>query len=156
MKRFRGRKRYYKTIEKRINEFEPHWDTDSWYSMWHWHFDNRGRSETIKERRIHLKYYLKLLDGIRGSKIIRMKDFQTWIFIDHDAPTCDALFIHTENPYTEFHINYSQLNWIQEVPTWMRGLINSDEYKIGKGIREEDGSIFYIIYKPGLGVPLST
>ena len=85
----------------------------------------------------------------------RNKDFQTWVFIDEGAPPCDALFIHTKNPCTDFPIKYMDLNWNEKLPYWMNGLINSDEYNIGKGIREEDGSVYYIIYKQGVGIPLS-
>lgn len=156
MKKFRGRNRYYKTMEKRINVFVPHHEADSWYNLWHWHLDNRGRSAiSVKERRNHLRYYIQILEIISNSRMSKTKEFQSWIFIDQECPSCDALFIHTDNPHSEFPQKFLDINWQVTLPDWMNGLINTLEFTIGKGKSIEGNSACYIIYKKNLGLPLS-
>jgi hypothetical protein len=75
MAKIRGKRRYYRKIKKRIQNFNHHLsEENSWYNMWHIHFDGKGISEKIKDRRSHIRHYIvECYDKNAVEKHPRMK-----------------------------------------------------------------------------------
>lgn len=153
MKKIRGVSRHYRKIEKRISTQHFHFDEESWYNHWHIHLDWKGITVASgKHRRSHIKKYLEIIDAIdqqaRGTGI----DFQTWICIDPELGSSDAIYIHTKNPYSEYPIQPSNMEWSNQIPELLQGLISTNEYVIGR-TRHNDEFCYYL-YKIGVGRPL--
>lgn len=83
----------------------------------------------------------------RGTGI----DFQSWISIDPGLGSCDAIYIQTKNPHSEYPIQISNIEWDINVPELLKGLINT-EYVIGR--TKHKSSFYYYVYKTGTGRPL--
>ncbi|MGG4141490.1 hypothetical protein ABEW34_00015 [Paenibacillus algorifonticola] len=153
MKKFRGIRRHYRKIEKLIFSHQFHFEDESWYNHWHMHLDWKGLTdESIGHRKSHFKYYLNILDRIEEQSSGSRIDFQTWISINPEFGSDDAIYIHTKNPYSEFPVQLLEIEWDIEVPELLKELINSNEYVIGRAKHETSYS--YYIYKIGIGIPL--
>lgn len=153
MKKIRGIRRHYRKIEKLISDLDFHFNEESWYNHWHIHLDWKGiTDESIKHRRSHIKKYLEILqkiaDQTRGSSV----DFQCWISIDPGLGECDAIYIQTNNPHSEFPIKATNIEWNIDVPELMKGIVNINEYEIGRS--KYENSYYYYIQKTGIGIPL--
>lgn len=153
MKKFRGIRRHYLKIDKLISNQKFHFDDESWYNHWHIHLDWKGiTDESVKHRRSHIKKYLKILEHIdhqsRGYGII----FQSWIYIDPGFGSCDAIYMQTKNPYSEYPTKILDIEWDIEIPELLKGLIITEEYVIGR--TKYNNSFYYYLYKIGVGRPL--
>ncbi|WP_438449453.1 hypothetical protein [Gorillibacterium sp. sgz5001074] len=155
MKLKRKSKRHYKNIERKIDCFKPDFELSDWYNFWHWHLDGWGYSElSNKHRRNHLKYYVMILNKIKSSELNNTKPFQTWIHIDLHSPTCDALFIHTENPNTTFPYIPDKIIWNEKAPDLFKGIIELNTYDIGKYMDDDGRENSYLIAMKELGTSL--
>lgn len=68
MKKFRGQKRYYQKLKRRVKEFRLDLDDGHWYDMWHIHLDWQGYSNLGgKHRRQHLRLLFILFSYILES-----------------------------------------------------------------------------------------
>ena len=153
MKKFRGIRRHYRKIGKLISDQVFHFDDESWYNHWHLHLDWKGvTDESVKHRRSHIKYYLKIFERIENQSRGKGIDFQTWICIDPGFGSVDAIYIQTNNPHSEYPIQISEIEWDIEIPELLKGLINKEEYVIGSTKHKK--SFYYYIFKIGLGKPL--
>jgi hypothetical protein len=153
MKKFRGIRRHYRKIEKLIANHEFHFDDSLWYNHWHIHLDWKGiTDESVKHRRSHIKNYLKILQRVLDQSIGSGVEFQCWICIDPGLGQCDAIYIQTKNPHSEFPIRIKDIEWDIEVPELLKGLINPEDYIIGRSMYEN--SYYYFFYKIGTGIPL--
>ncbi|WP_336771256.1 hypothetical protein [Paenibacillus sp. MMO-58] len=136
MKKFRDKRRYYRKMDQRVEQFEHHLnDVNSWYYMWHMHLDNWGKSRNTKERRIHVRHYIKLLKKIEASELTAALPFQTFVYLDGEDPTDDAFFIHTPNPNASFPVILPVEDWIideRELPPLLRGLVDLDTMEVGR------------------------
>ena len=83
MKKYRGLRRRYKLIGRKLDDFVLYLDDDSWYSFFHIHLDWKGITDySAKNRRSHIKWYLHFLDKIEILTKDKSKLFQTWIILD--------------------------------------------------------------------------
>ncbi|MFC5453206.1 hypothetical protein [Paenibacillus aestuarii] len=157
MVKIRGKRRYYRKIEKSIQNFKHHLSEEtSWYNKWHIHFDAKGISEKVKDRRSHIKHYIELLQKISGSDLSNSKPFQVWIFLDSEYPTCDALYLHTPNPHSSFPFINQSIAWLsdeKEIPQILKGIVNLIEFEVGE-YRHFDGNTDYFIRMVNLGLSL--
>jgi hypothetical protein len=152
MKKFRGVRRHYRKIEKQIFNQELHFDDESWYNHWHIHLDWKGITDnSVKHRRSHIKKYLKILERIDHQSGGTGIDFQSWICIDPGLGSCDAIYVQTKNPHSEYPIQISDIEWDIEMPELLKGLINN-EYVIGR--TKYKSFFYYYVYKTGIGRPL--
>jgi len=157
----RDLKKHYRHVERAIKDFNIDFSNENWYNGWHQHLDIKGLSDiSVKHRKIHLSYYLKLLDKIELLTKDSTKEFQTWIFIDGEWGGYDAIFIHTQNPHSDFPMNFNDGEYNVELPEFLNGLFDSSKYRIGRlnqeYIDDDTNEIKYnqsfIIQKVGLGI----
>lgn len=103
--------------------------------MWHIHFDGKGVSEKVRDRRSHVKHYIELCQKISDSVLSNSKPFQAWIFLDSEYPTCDALYLHTSNPHSSFPFINQDIVWLseeREIPEILKGIVNLNEFEVGE------------------------
>lgn len=153
MKKFRGIRRHYRKIEKLIAEQNFRFDEEIWYNRWYIHLDWSGiTDESVKHRRSHIKKYLEILERIDHQSSGTGVDFQSWICIDPGLGTCDAIYLQTENPYSEYPVQISEIEWDIAIPELLKGLIHREEYVIGR--TKYKHLFYYYVYKIGVGRPL--
>ncbi|MPM13549.1 hypothetical protein SDC9_59906 [bioreactor metagenome] len=154
-KKTRDLKKHYRGVEYQVKNFEVDLSEDSWCRMWHEHLDWYGVTlVSYKHRKIHIMYYLKIIEKIeletKGSK----RDFQTWIYLDKNDGTNDAIYFHTDNPEGNFPFVLDNVQWNIEVPTMLMELLDLSKFNVGI-IRDEKGNVLsYIIQKKGLGLEI--
>jgi len=152
-KKTRDLKKQYRYIERQLKEFELDLSDNSWYNLWHTHLDWNGITNvSLKHRKNHILYYIRILDKIEKLTSDNKRDFQTWILIDGCSGNNDAIYFHSSNPHTEFPMKFDKIVWNVEVPTLIKDLVDLSEFNIGEFKGEEPNS--YIIQKKGLGLQL--
>jgi hypothetical protein len=73
------------------------------------------------------------------------------VFLDSKEGCYDAIYIHTENPHSEFPRIFNNLKIINALPNALVGLVDSSDYDI-YGLL----SLYsYIIQKKGVGLTVS-
>lgn len=153
--KIRGLRKHYKRIRRNLLNIPLHLDEEeSWYNMWHVHTEGRGISNlSLKHRRSHINELLKLMNIIEEHSINSKLPFQTWIHIDSESGTCDALFIHTPNPHTEYPYLLTN-NYTEELQlsVLLLGLVDEKSYKVMK--LETIYGQNYIIVKRDVGESL--
>ncbi|WP_100486902.1 hypothetical protein [Sporolactobacillus pectinivorans] len=147
MKKFRGKKRYFRCLWRNANidEYDLDFGHDGWFDFWHEHLDHDGRGDghlRIRKEHIkaHLALYRSVLDKLKGFN----KPYQSWIFVVDDDSAYDAVYIHSSNPYGDFPWKIKNLNWNCAVPDYLQELINQEEFIVGY-CEDEEGSKSYII-----------
>jgi len=149
-KKARDIKKHYRRANRQMREFNLDLSDDSWYNFWHTHLDWDGlTNKSQKHRKIHIQYYLDLLDKIERLTIHSERDFQTWIFIDGKEGMYDALFFHTKNMHSDFPFSLDNINWNAEIPDYFATIIDLSKYSFGRA--EEQDGYHYIIQRKGLG-----
>ncbi|GJM70087.1 hypothetical protein HMSSN036_23030 [Paenibacillus macerans] len=154
MKKYRGLRRRYKLIQRRLDDLVLYLEDDSWYNFYHIHLDWKGITDySAKNRRSHIKWYLHFLDKIEILTKDKNKPFQTWIILDSGFGSADAIYFHTENPHGEFPIKFNDFEWDTQENELLKGLIDLDKYDLGRCLYK-DGYYSYCIQKKGLGISL--
>ncbi|MDU7476853.1 MAG: hypothetical protein E7L01_26445 [Paenibacillus macerans] len=154
MKKYRGLRRRYKLIGRKLDDFVLYLDDDSWYSFFHIHLDWKGITDySAKNRRSHIKWYLHFLDKIEILTKDKSKLFQTWIILDSGFGSADAIYFHTENPHSEFPIKFNDFEWDAQENELLKGLIDWDKYDLGRCYYKNE-YYSYCIQKKGLGISL--
>lgn len=149
-KKARHLKEHYRDVEKRVRNFDLDLLDQSWYSLWHTHLDWNGLSNyNQKHRKIHIQYYLEILDKIEVLTKGSMKKFQTWILLSGQEGAYDAVYFHTENPYTDFPYKLDNIKWYAEIPSFLINVVDLSKFNVGR-LKHEDG-YSYFIQKKGLG-----
>ncbi len=65
LKKFRGKKRYFRKLRSTVEHFQADVDDDSWYDYWHRHLDFCGLgNDSLKIRRAHIKAHILLYTRI--------------------------------------------------------------------------------------------
>lgn len=154
-KKTRNLKKHYRNVERELREFYIDLSEESWYRMWHIHLDWYGvTSVSNKHRKIHIMYYLKFFEKIHLQTKGNKRDFQTWIYLDGYDGTCDAIYLHTENPEGDFPYWSDNVEWNIKIPPILLGILDLSEFNVGV-IREEENVHSYIIQKKGLGLNIN-
>ncbi|MEQ8154379.1 MAG: hypothetical protein ABRQ25_05785 [Clostridiaceae bacterium] len=155
-KKTRDLKKHYRNIEKELRDFDIDLSEDSWYRMWHIHLDWDGvTSISNKHRKIHIAYYLKIFEKIDLQTKGNIRNFQTWIYIDGDDGTCDAIYFHTENPEGDFPFWLDNIEWNIEIPPMLLDLLDLSKFNVGKIRSAKENVYSYIIQKKGLGLNIN-
>ena len=150
MKKFRGQKRYYRNLKRRVNTFRLDLDEGHWYDMWHTHIDWAGYSNLgIKHRRQHLELLFQLYRSVLNQVNEYSGRYQTWLIIQEDGSQ-DAAFFHTPNPNNEnFPIQFKEVKWGMVAPEIFRDLVLND---LDIGLSEnEQGEKYYFCRSPKHG-----
>lgn len=154
-KKTRALKKHYRGVEYKVRNFEVDLSEDSWCRMWHEHLDWHGITlVSYKHRKIHIMYYLKIIEKIELETKDSKRDFQTWIYLDKHDGTNDAIYFHTDNPEGNFPLVLDSIEWSVEVPTMLMELLDLSKFNVGE-IKDEKGNVCsYIIQKKGLGLEI--
>jgi hypothetical protein len=74
MKKFRGKKRYYRNLRNRTMHYSLNLSDDSWFDMWHTHLDWSGKgNQGLKPRRDHLIALFSLYEHL----FMQLQSFST-------------------------------------------------------------------------------
>ncbi|MFF2155157.1 hypothetical protein ACFVVQ_07570 [Paenibacillus chitinolyticus] len=145
MKKFRGKKRYFRHLRKKINDFYLQPDNESWFDFWHVHLDFCGIGEhSLKLRREHIKAHL-VLYNILLKRLERIeKPSQSWICIHEQDAGLDAVYIHTPNPNGDnFPYKHVSIDWHYKLPNRFKDLIDLEQFDVGY-YKSDDGNIYFI------------
>jgi hypothetical protein len=155
-KKTRDLKKHYREVERELRDFDIDLSEESWYRMWHTHLDWYGITNVSeKHRKIHIQYYLKIMEKIETQTRDNKRLFQTWIYLDGYEGTCDAIYFHTENPEDDFPYWLDIIKWNKKIPQILIGLLDLSKFDIGILHNERDNVDSYIIQKKGLGLEIS-
>ena len=155
-KKTRDLKKHYREVERNIRNFNVDLSEESWYSMWHIHLDWDGiTSESEKHRKIHILYYLKILEKVdiqtKGTK----RKFQAWIYLDGCDGSDDAIYFHTDNPNGNFPYWLNNIELNIEMPQILIGLLDLSKFNISMIKLEKENVHSYIITKKDLGLEIN-
>ncbi|WP_026673716.1 hypothetical protein [Alkalihalobacterium bogoriense] len=145
MKKFRGKKRYFRNLWQEVNTCDLKIDNESWFDFWHVHLDLFGVGEnSVKIRREHIKahvtLYNKLLKELKGFE----KLYQTWICIHEQDPMFDAVYVHTPNPNDGYSPHkVEELEWGCELPNSLKDLIDLHHFDVAY-CKSENEEVYFI------------
>ncbi|HBQ77671.1 MULTISPECIES: hypothetical protein [Exiguobacterium] len=160
MKKFRGKRRYFKNLELEFKSYSSPSYIDS--DDWHVHPDFYGHGNTsLRLRKAHLRIALSALQDMRQKLEEKQIEHQIYMTIAREDASQDALHVHTQNPVgTPFPLEQIQsLSLSADVPEWITDLFSTHAYTIYQSQEEftdftEDEPItstvtlFYIIPSP--------
>ena len=153
MKKFRGKRRYFRFMWSKIRAYDLQVDEDMWFSFKHHHLDFFGYGETSdKLRREHIKGHLALLDRVLEQLEVFPKPYQAWITLNDTYPGYDAVYVHSPNPYDAFPYQSENLRETTELPAAYRDLIDLAKYTVA--FSEADEQICYVLQVKGKGLTI--
>ncbi|MCM3758261.1 hypothetical protein M3197_12390 [Sporosarcina aquimarina] len=159
MKKFRGKRRYFRNLWREVEEGYIHlqFDNDAWFDFWHVHLDFFGLGDySNKIRKEHIKAQITLYKNLLKRLKIFKKPYQSWIYLDLKDACMDAVFIHTPNPNDDnFPVRLENVNWNPNIPISFKGLIDLCEFNVGYDTAFEFGG-GYLIQSKHQGVQLHT
>ncbi len=86
-----------------------------WYNLWHahdWSCDEDGYEdlpEHYSEIGEIFEETKKRMNRFEGA-------FQCWIIVSEEDPVQDSVYLHTENPHSEFPYTFEDYDWNTEIP----------------------------------------
>ncbi|QNF34635.1 hypothetical protein HUW51_18580 [Adhaeribacter swui] len=103
MKKLRGQRRYYRNLQKlknfKNNALDLSGNSNSWFDLWHIHFDWKGLgNKSWKKRKPHLDSLIKHFNSFEESLNSYPKPFHLFAIIHDYDSSDDAVYIHTSNP----------------------------------------------------------
>lgn len=100
MKKFRGKRRYFRQLqaEQHLSAHALDFSSDSWFDFWHVHldFDGRGNGH-LKIRKAHVQALFQLMDELDAALKEWGQPYQLWIELSRLDAGLDAVYIHTRN-----------------------------------------------------------
>lgn len=151
MKKFRGKRRYFRRMWAQIAETDIATDEESWYAFSHTHLDFWGYGiNSGKLRREHVKGHIALLDKIIDQFEQTDRPYQAWINLNETHPEYDAVYMHTTNPYDEFPFKADGAQETTELPNLYCDLIDVSKYRIVKNVGY--GQVVYSLQVKGKGL----
>ncbi|WP_155590879.1 hypothetical protein [Lysinibacillus cavernae] len=157
MKKFRGKKRYFRNLWQETTAAEQYnldFGKEGWFDLWHTHLDFYGLgNNSLKIRREHLKAHIALHHSLLEKLGTLGKPYQLWIeFVDEDAGL-DSVYMHTPNPNGDnFPLKIDNINWNCPVPRYFKDLINLNKFNVGHYKWESNNN--YIIQSKNNGITL--
>ncbi len=141
MKKFRGKRRYFKNLELEFNSFSSpaYIDPDVWFNDWHEHPDFSGYGNaSLRIRKAHLRIALSALQNMRQKLAEKQIEHQLYITIVLEDASQDALHVHSTNPDgTPFPLERIQsFPLASHVPTWVTELLPGNRYTIHESQEE--------------------
>ncbi|WP_103994199.1 hypothetical protein [Paenibacillus sp. UNC499MF] len=145
MKKFRGKRRYFRQLWKQVNAFYLQPDNESWFDFWHFHLDFCGIGEnSVKLRREHIKAHIALYKSLLKRLERIEKPSQSWICLHEEDAGLDAVYIHTSNPNRDnFPHKFDTIDWKCKIPAAFNDLIDPDLFHVGYNT-SDDGGIYFI------------
>ncbi|MCM3363705.1 hypothetical protein ACTNDN_06400 [Niallia sp. HCP3S3_B10] len=156
MKKFRGKKRYFRNLWRDLNaeQYDLDFSQDAWFDAWHTHLDFYGYgNHSGKIRREHIKAHIFLYNSLLEKLSTFDKPYQSWIGLVEEEAGLDAVYIHSPNPNDDnFPIKIENLNWECTIPHDFKDLINRKDFNVGHYKWESDN--YYIIQSKDMGIKL--
>ena len=159
MKKKRGLRRYFRSLEFRQTQIPQLWIKDGYFSYDKIWIDNYG-FDGINKRRPHLdclfRDFDRLADQINSLKL----PFQIWIWINERDGKDTCIILHSTNPFTTFPHKYKNLsqtsnfsnselsNYINQ-KSGFKKLFGTSFYENDNGRQIKEN--FCILYKDNIG-----
>ena len=152
MKKFRGKKRYFRNLRREVHNVNFKLDHEYWFDFWHTHLDFLCRGElSSKIRREHIIAHLALYDNVLNQLKQFKQPYQTWVCISENDPCLDAVFIHSLNPNEDnFPLKIYNLKRNCQLPDSFKDLIAVDKFDVAY---DENDNI-YVIQSKNQGIKL--
>lgn len=156
MKKFRGKKRYFRNLwrETTADPYDVDFGKEGWFDLWHTHLDFYGYgNNSLKIRREHIKAHIAFYNHLSEKLSTLGKPYQLWMeFVEEDA-SLDSVNIHTPNPAEDnFPLTIANVDWDCPVPKFFKDFINLNEMNVGHYKQESTNS--YFIQSKNNGVKL--
>lgn len=136
MKKFRGKKRYFRNLQKETaaDHHDLDFSNEGWFNLWHTHLDFGGvGNQSIKMRRQHVKAHLSLYKDLVERLESSGLSFQSWVELSSADGGNDAVYIHTPNPHEDnFPFKVENIKWETVLPYDMKDLIDTSEFEVGQ------------------------
>lgn len=132
MKKFRGKKRYYKRLlNNDLDYYFGNLDLNSWFDFWHDHPDWDGYGNiSWKHRFQHLQALIRRFNYLKDNLRDRKEDFQIFCLIDIKDSSQDSVFIHTKNPnHDNFPVKFERHIGNIDIPIQLRDFAESSGYE---------------------------
>lgn len=153
MKKFRGKRRYFRFMWSEILSYDLQVEEDRWFAFEHHHLDFYGYGKASgKHRREHIRGHLALLDRVLEQLDAFTEPFQAWINLNDTYPEYDAVYVHSPNPDDEFPYQSESLYETTELPAAYRDLIDCTKYTVA--VSKADGQVGYVVQVKGKGLPI--
>lgn len=135
MKKFRGKKRYFRNLkrEEKLDAYELDFTEGSWFDFWHTHLDWYGYGNlSLKIRKEHIKSQLILFNNLNEKLKEWGQPYQIWIELSHKDSSRDAVYVHTINPNEDnFPCKIPELNYeIKELPSFLLGIMDLNKFTV--------------------------
>ncbi|MER1999305.1 MAG: hypothetical protein ABS882_05985 [Lysinibacillus sp.] len=153
MKKFRGKRRYFRNMWTQIAETNIAIDEESWYAFSHTHLDFWGHGITSgKLRRAHVKGQLALLDKVIEQFEQSDRPYQAWINFNETHPEYDTVYMHTKNLEDEFPYKAFDAQETTSLPILYRDLIDVTKYRIV--VNTSHDQVCYSLQVKGKGIEI--
>ena len=156
MKKFRGKKRYFRNMWHQANAecYDLDFGNESWFDLWHTHLDFYGHGNNdLKIRREHCKAHIALYLDLLEKLQTLDQPYQSWFEIVSEDAVLDAIYIHTPNPNADnFPLKIDNINWNCAVPHYLIDVIDLDKFTIGQ--YQWNATNNYIVQSKNNGVKL--
>lgn len=149
-RRFRGQRRHYRQVERRMSEPIP--DLEEWFDLWHVHADYPGYGNlSARHRRAHIALHCGFFRQAARELLHRAEPYQLFLYLDAQDAGRDAVYVHTPSPHgAAFPLWWEDAQWGQpEMTTILEGLCATAPLHVG---RTPDGS--FVAFAVGVGLPL--
>ncbi|PRO42820.1 hypothetical protein [Bacillus sp. LLTC93] len=145
MKKFRGKKRYFRNLWKEVNTFDLQLDHDYWFDFFHTHLDFFGVGKnSLKIRREHIKAHIALYNRLLKQLEAFEKPYQTWICIHEQDPMLDAVYVHSPNPNDDdFPHKLELLETNCKLPHTFKDLVDLHQFEVSY-YQSEGEEVYYI------------
>lgn len=154
-RKVRGKRRYFRNVQKEASNFIPSLTDDDWYDSWHYHADWPGAGNFgWKYRKQHIlalcQVFRKFAENVKSYN----KQHQLWICLNQKDAGQDAVFFHTPNPNNDnFPITFDDIVWGETIiENFFSESLPDYSFRCGKSIWM--GSIIFFIYSPDIGVSI--
>lgn len=150
MKKFRGKRRYFKKLWSKVNTYEINVEDDSWFDFWHIHLDFLGLgNSSVKVRKEHIKVHIELYKKLLKQLEAFNRPYQTWICLHVEDSGSDAVYVHTKNPNSDdFPFLALNVDWNCCIPDDFKELIDLKQFHVGY-FESDIEQIYYLQSKVG-------
>lgn len=147
MKKFRGKKRYFRNLrrEATLDQYDLDFSQEGWFDLWHTHLDFCGLgNNSSKMRREHIKAHIKLYTNLLKKLHSFEKPYQVWIELNDDDAGSDAVYLHSPNPNeNNFPLKIEHVDWDCPVPKFIQDSLNLHAFCVG--YRKGETDKYYVI-----------
>jgi hypothetical protein len=154
-KKFRGRKRYFKSVIQKATIYSPSLGPDDWYDMWHYHADWEGYGNSgWKYRAKHIEALSTVFRKLTAELDHLHKPHQLFICLNREDSGQDAVYFHTPNPNCDnFPCHFPDAHWgIPTMESYFSSMLSLRNIRAGR--KQWLGAQIFLVYSPGIGEAL--